>query len=102
MAGSTWSTPASGTCSIDARGGYHGEPVTNLTPTTTEPLRSQVRQAIERAWARAVESGALQGAPDGVDRPRVEVERPAKPEHGDLATNLALKLARPLRRPPDA
>ena len=28
------------------------------------------------------------------------MERPAKAEHGDLATNLAMKLARPLRRPP--
>ncbi len=30
----------------------------------------------------------------------VEVERPANPDHGDYATNVALKLARPLRRPP--
>ena len=36
--------------------------------------------------------------PDGV--PRVEIERPANPAFGDLATNLAMKLARPLRRPP--
>jgi arginyl-tRNA synthetase len=36
------------------------------------------------------------------DRPSVEIERPAHPEHGDLATNLAMKLARPYRRPPMA
>jgi len=30
----------------------------------------------------------------------VEIERPAKPEHGDLASNLAMKLARPYRRAP--
>ena len=28
------------------------------------------------------------------------MERPANPEHGDAATNLAMKLARPYRRPP--
>ncbi len=32
----------------------------------------------------------------------VDVERPAKPEHGDLATNLALRLARPLGLTPRA
>ena len=32
----------------------------------------------------------------------VEVSRPANPEHGDLATNLALRLARPLRMAPPA
>jgi arginyl-tRNA synthetase len=32
--------------------------------------------------------------------PAVEVERPANPAFGDFATNLALKLARPLRRSP--
>ncbi len=37
---------------------------------------------------------------DASERPEVEVERPANPEHGDLATNLALKLARPMRRAP--
>ena len=37
-------------------------------------------------------------AVDGVQL--VEVERPANPAFGDFATNLAMKLARPLRRPP--
>jgi len=32
--------------------------------------------------------------------PPVEVERPANPDHGDFASNVALKLARPLRRSP--
>ncbi len=36
----------------------------------------------------------------GADSPIVEVERPANPAFGDLATNLAMKLARPLRRSP--
>jgi arginyl-tRNA synthetase len=65
-------------------------------------LRSQTRQAIERAWARAVDSGALPAIPDGVAAPSVEVARPANPEHGDLASNLALKLAKPLGRSPIA
>jgi len=64
------------------------------------PLRTQARAAIERAWKAAIESGALPGLPDDADLPTVEVERPAKPEHGDLATNLAMKLARPYRRAP--
>jgi arginyl-tRNA synthetase len=64
------------------------------------PLRSQVRDAIGRAWDAAIESGALPPLPADVDRPRIEVEHPADPVHGDLATNLAMKLARPYRKPP--
>ncbi len=64
------------------------------------PLRSQVRDAIGRAWDAAIESGALPPLPDDVDRPRIEVEHPAEASHGDLATNLAMKLARPYRKPP--
>jgi arginyl-tRNA synthetase len=62
-------------------------------------VREQVRAAVQRAWDRAVASGALPAvSPD--DAPRIEIERPANPEHGDLATNLALKLARPYRMAP--
>ncbi len=64
------------------------------------PLRSQVRSAIERAWTAAIESGALPALPDDAARPTIEVERPANPEHGDLASNLAMKLARPYQRSP--
>ena len=63
------------------------------------PLRTQVRHAIERAWTRAIDDGALT-ALDDESRPSIEVERPANAEHGDFATNLAMKLARPYRRPP--
>jgi len=56
--------------------------------------------AIARAWARAFMSGTLPQIPAEVDVPPVEVERPANPEHGDLATNLAMKLARPMRKAP--
>src|SRR5262245_7211143 len=82
------------------------------TPTGSDPdtkpstgafqptVRARVREAIEAAWAEAVAAGVLPSVPDGQTAPAVEIERPAKAEHGDLATNLAMKLARPLRRPP--
>ena len=69
---------------------------------TTDSIRVQVRAAVVAAWARAEASGALPRPADGASPPPVEVERPAHPEHGDLATNLALKLARPLRMAPPA
>jgi arginyl-tRNA synthetase len=59
-----------------------------------------VRRAVEAAWERAVTSGVLPAAAEGTTLPAVEIERPAKPEHGDFATNLAMKLARPYRRAP--
>ncbi len=64
------------------------------------PLRTQVRETIERAWTRAIESGALPALADDAATPEVEVERPAHPEHGDFSTNLAMQLARPYRRAP--
>jgi arginyl-tRNA synthetase len=63
-------------------------------------IRDQARHAVERAWLRAVERGSLPALPDDTPRPAVEIDRPANSEHGDLATNLAMKLARPLRRSP--
>jgi arginyl-tRNA synthetase len=64
------------------------------------PLRSQTRAAIERAWEAAIASGALPAFPDDTPRPAIEVEHPADRRHGDLATNLAMKLARPYRMAP--
>ncbi|HYH93005.1 MAG TPA: arginine--tRNA ligase [Candidatus Saccharimonadales bacterium] len=64
------------------------------------PLRSQTRAAIERAWDAAVASGALPAFPEDIARPTIEVEHPADRRHGDLATNLAMKLARPYRMKP--
>jgi arginyl-tRNA synthetase len=64
------------------------------------PLRTQVREAIARAWDAAIESGALPAVRDDIARPAIEVEHPADPTHGDLATNLAMKLARPYRKAP--
>ncbi len=42
-------------------------------------IRDQARDAVERAWGRAVERGALPALPDDAPRPTVEVERPANP-----------------------
>jgi len=64
------------------------------------PIRTQVRAAIERAWRRAEAGGGLPAWPEGTERAPVEVERPADPSHGDIASNLALKLARPYRMAP--
>ncbi len=64
------------------------------------PLRTIVRDAVERAWTRAVAAAALPATPDGTTLPAVHIDRPAKPEHGDFATNLALQLARPYRQAP--
>jgi arginyl-tRNA synthetase len=65
-----------------------------------QPIRSRVRTVIEESWQRAIASGALPAIADGPTLPEVEISRPANDEHGDLASNLALKLARPYRRAP--
>ena len=74
-------------------------------PSTTDPvaytpIRRQIRAAVARAWERAVAAGALPAWPADTAQPSVEVERPADPAHGDFATNLAMKLARPYRMAP--
>ncbi len=38
----------------------------------------------------------------GVDRPQIQMERPRDPTHGDLASNVAMALAKELKRPPRA
>ena len=63
-------------------------------------LRVRVRAAVARAWADAVAAGRIPALEDPAAAPAVEVERPANPAHGDFATNLGMKLARPLRRSP--
>jgi arginyl-tRNA synthetase len=67
--------------------------------TAVRSIRARVRDLTDEAWAAATASGALSPIPPA-DRPAFEVERPTDPEHGDLAVNLALKLARPMRRSP--
>jgi arginyl-tRNA synthetase len=65
-----------------------------------EAIRTRVRAAVEDAWRAAIDAGTVPAAEDASVAPDVEVERPANAAFGDLATNLAMKLARPLRRPP--
>ena len=71
-----------------------------IDPPIPAPIRSLVRDAVAAAWAAAEASGALPAFPGDADRPPVEVERPANPDHGDVASNLAMKLARPYRQAP--
>ncbi|MFN8517971.1 MAG: arginine--tRNA ligase [Chloroflexota bacterium] len=67
---------------------------------TVPSLRTLGRVAVQAAWDSAVASGALPAVPRDATQPTVEVERPADPAHGDLASNIAMRLARPLRRSP--
>jgi arginyl-tRNA synthetase len=69
-------------------------------PTTVPPIRTQVRDAVGRAWQKAIEAGDLPPLDAAAPPIEVEVERPANAEHGDFASNLAMKLARPYRRAP--
>ena len=62
-------------------------------------VRSRIRDLVDEAWARATESGALPEV-EPAARPSFEVERPTNPDHGDVSVNLAMKLARPMRRSP--
>jgi arginyl-tRNA synthetase len=63
-------------------------------------LRDSVAAALSRAWQRALGDGSLPAeAALNVD---FEVSRPANPDHGDFATNVALRLARPLGMAPAA
>jgi arginyl-tRNA synthetase len=88
--------------------------IREMSPDATASLRSQVRDAIDAAWARARadltpapagEAPAPAGeapAPAGGephDAP-VTIERPADATRGDFASNIALRLAKPYRRAP--
>jgi arginyl-tRNA synthetase len=53
--------------------------------------------AIETAVEDLARAGAL---PSGLDLGRVAVEPPREPEHGDLASNVGLVLAKPARQKP--
>jgi len=75
--------------------------MTDLTDVSRPaPIRTSVHDAVARAWDRAVSSGALPAWPLDAARLQVDVERPADPVHGDFASNLAMKLARPYRMAP--
>ncbi len=61
------------------------------------------RDAVASAFRAAVDLAAADlGWPAETRAASIDVERPADPTHGDYATSIALRLAKPLRRPPMA
>jgi arginyl-tRNA synthetase len=62
-------------------------------------VRDLVRAALEGARDRAAAEGALGQSPV-VSPPSITVARPARPEHGDYASNAAMQLAAAARRSP--
>jgi arginyl-tRNA synthetase len=67
----------------------------NARPT----LRDIVEASLRAALVDAATSGALPAAAAELGE-AIEIERPANPEHGDFAANIALRLARPLKMAP--
>ncbi len=61
----------------------------------TDLVRDQVRSTLAAALAAAQAEGALPAMPG-----EVEVERTQKPEHGDYASSVALRLAGAVKRKP--
>jgi arginyl-tRNA synthetase len=62
-------------------------------------LVGQVRAAIRSAFESAQRAGQLDPNVRVADTPWV-IERPKRPEHGDLATNIALAVSKRLGKPP--
>ena len=65
-------------------------------------LRDALRDAVAGARRSAIDAGDLR-LPDGAsadDLPPISIERPAHAEHGDYATNAAMRLAPVLRAAP--
>jgi arginyl-tRNA synthetase len=62
-------------------------------------VRLVLRAAIEAARRSAVAAGSITVA-EPADLPPVTIERPARPEHGDYATNAAMQLAPVARMAP--
>ncbi len=61
-----------------------------------ERIREKLRLAAQSAAAAAMKAGALPEGP----LPDGDIQRPQNPEHGDYASNLAMKLARQARMNP--
>ena len=80
---------------------YHARMHHDANTGATATLRGVARESVKAALERATATGKL---PDSLEarEAAIEVSRPAKPEHGDFAANLALRLARPLRMAPIA
>jgi arginyl-tRNA synthetase len=64
--------------------------------TTRDLVEQRLRAALDSAQGE----GVLPPLEDAAKPAQVEVARPQQPEHGDFSTNLALKLAGPMRMPP--
>jgi arginyl-tRNA synthetase len=62
-------------------------------------LRDDLADALAAARDRAIASGALTVAPDA-GLPAIGIERPANPDHGDWASNVAMQLAPVARMAP--
>ncbi len=57
--------------------------------------KSQIAAALRQAAAQLIA-----GAGQDIEPPKIELDRPRQADHGDLASNLALQLARPLKANP--
>jgi len=66
--------------------------VTNII----ENLREQVRNTVKNALAAAIEKGELPQTEVG----EITVETPKEKEHGEFSTNIAMQLARQVRKAP--
>jgi len=77
---------------------YHAR-VQHQGPLEHPTQRAAVRAAVESGLARAIASGRLPDVPE-VREAVVELSRPGNADHGDLASNIGLRLARPLRMAP--
>ncbi|MDQ6681649.1 MAG: arginine--tRNA ligase [Chloroflexota bacterium] len=62
-------------------------------------IREALRDALRDALDRGLAAGELTAA-DGAPLPSVSIERPGRAEHGDYASNLAMRLAPVMRRAP--
>ena len=98
----------SGTVQCSSRSRYDSADQSQESPLA-EPIRASTAPAAppdagpRRPRARPRprrDLGRLPEAAVGENAPSVEIERPADPRHGDLASNLAMKLARPCRMAP--
>jgi arginyl-tRNA synthetase len=58
------------------------------------PDKGMIRQEIARLVSEAAQEAREAGALPSVALPEVEIERPQRPDHGDYATSMALRLAR--------
>ena len=93
-------TPPRSAAPIKAQrpGQYHAR--MRDTPTTrTKSLRAGAREAVAAGLVKAIDAGSLPDVPESRDLV-LELSRPGNPEHGDLASNLGLRLAKPLRMAP--